>query len=348
VPNPLAIDPVVSYKLAAPGHDLGSLTSDTPNAVVGQLGTLPSTIPITVTARDLDTGHVQRSRTNVVDETDVGQPTGAPAIEMIAPLAVAQAAGNIFDGTPGRESGSICVRIALRESPKASPRFCERYVISGSLSAGSSSLATAMASDISGALGLVDGVSFRALHITKVVVSVRVERGLAQADLVDAAAPRVVRRGRGARVRLLVRVQQGPLLHRSFTMRIPRSLRPGLSLVTLQGTPIDPSDGGSGGTSSSLVQAIANSLGGGGSILGPSIKSIPELIDAVKATSRYDGVKATFSSLGAHGSSPEPPPGGLARLFAHTSATGGHRIEAFRDPTLRIGGSATMLVRVAR
>src|SRR5690242_5422454 len=34
-----------SYKLASPGHTLGVLTSDTPNAVIGQLGSPPPSVP---------------------------------------------------------------------------------------------------------------------------------------------------------------------------------------------------------------------------------------------------------------------------------------------------------------
>ena len=46
----------LSYKLAAPGHTVGTLTSDTPNAVIGEVGPAPTLVPVEVTAHDLDTG----------------------------------------------------------------------------------------------------------------------------------------------------------------------------------------------------------------------------------------------------------------------------------------------------
>ena len=45
VNNPIDSEQVTSYKLAAPGHDLGTLTNDAPSAVVGRLGALPAALP---------------------------------------------------------------------------------------------------------------------------------------------------------------------------------------------------------------------------------------------------------------------------------------------------------------
>src|SRR5581483_3870503 len=81
-----------SYKLAAFGHTEGTLTSDTPNAVIGRLDAGPPQIPVDVTARDLDTGGTLLQHTDVADETDVGLPSVASGLDLIAPLAIAQAA----------------------------------------------------------------------------------------------------------------------------------------------------------------------------------------------------------------------------------------------------------------
>jgi hypothetical protein len=89
VSNP---DPSASYKLAFPGHALGTLTSDTPAAVIGELGPLPALIPVQVTAHDLDTGRVISEQTQVADETAVGLPLGSSLLDTMAPLAVGQAA----------------------------------------------------------------------------------------------------------------------------------------------------------------------------------------------------------------------------------------------------------------
>ncbi|MGO9976565.1 MAG: hypothetical protein ACLP01_27900 [Solirubrobacteraceae bacterium] len=54
IDNPDPTNP--STKLASPGHTEGTLTSDTPNGVIGTVGAPPSLIPVDVTATDLDTG----------------------------------------------------------------------------------------------------------------------------------------------------------------------------------------------------------------------------------------------------------------------------------------------------
>ncbi len=47
VSNP-GVDVSTSYKLAAFGHSLGTLTSDTPNAVIGTVGAAAPLIPLDV------------------------------------------------------------------------------------------------------------------------------------------------------------------------------------------------------------------------------------------------------------------------------------------------------------
>ena len=55
VNNPVAVQDVATYKLGSPGNDLGTITSDGPNGVVGVLGAPPASFPLRVTAKDLDT-----------------------------------------------------------------------------------------------------------------------------------------------------------------------------------------------------------------------------------------------------------------------------------------------------
>ncbi len=119
-----------SYKLAAPGHTEGTLSSDTPNAVIGEVGAPPPTVPVDVTARDRDTGQSLSLDTQVADETDIGLPLGSSLVDTIAPLEVAQAATQIYDGPPADESGNMCLKIYLRETSEPLG-FCNRYVGTG-------------------------------------------------------------------------------------------------------------------------------------------------------------------------------------------------------------------------
>ena len=126
--NPSAsFDSFGSYKYGAAGHALGTLTNDALNAVVGRVGPLPATVPVTVTARDLDTGAERVVQTDVADEAAVDQPTGGSILSLIAPLAVTQAGGTVLGGSPARLTGRACfaVRLAELEDPL---RFCNRYV----------------------------------------------------------------------------------------------------------------------------------------------------------------------------------------------------------------------------
>jgi hypothetical protein len=99
-----------SYKLAAPGHVEGTLTSDNPSDVIGVVGAPPASIPVDVQAHDLDTGHALALDSAVADETDLGNPIG-DLLDVVAPVAIAQAATQIYDGAPANESGSMCLRI---------------------------------------------------------------------------------------------------------------------------------------------------------------------------------------------------------------------------------------------
>ena len=134
VNNPNVADNT-SYKLASAGHTVGTLSSDTPNAVIGQLGAAPAMVPIDVVAHDLDTGSTLTQRTQVADETDVGLPLGSSLVELVAPLAIAQAATQVYNGPPASESGRMCLTVMVREV-RGPLRFCNRYVSTGTSGAG--------------------------------------------------------------------------------------------------------------------------------------------------------------------------------------------------------------------
>ena len=123
VGNPLDTTAATSYKLAAPGHTLGTLTNDALTGVVGTLGAPPGTVPLTVRVKDMDTGAFTEQRTNLVDETDLGDPDGQDALSAIASLAVAQGVTSAFDGAPAQETGRPLPDRAPARAARAAARL---------------------------------------------------------------------------------------------------------------------------------------------------------------------------------------------------------------------------------
>jgi hypothetical protein len=292
-PDPTSTQP--SYKLAAPGHTVGMLSSDTPNAVVGVLGAPPPVVPVDVTADDLDTGNTLSLDTQVADETDVGLPLGASILDTIAPLEVAQAATQIYDGPPAHESGTMCLRIYLRES-RSPLGFCNRYVgtgVPGDAGLAPPELALAASTDVTTAFSDVERVSFAALHVEHVVASLRAARGLDAATILAARAPFQVKAGHTVRVRLLVQAYRGPVRTIGFRLRIPAHAQ-GPLLVTIHG-PAAPTTS----SSASLSSALASALGSGSPTpSGPPIDSLAELRQAIAGIASYDGLTANIQGHG--------------------------------------------------
>ncbi|HUA05612.1 MAG TPA: hypothetical protein VMB27_17020 [Solirubrobacteraceae bacterium] len=307
-----------SYKLASPGHTEGILTSDTPNAIIGEVGTPPPTVPVDVTAHDLDTGQSLSLDTQVADETDIGLPLGTSLVDTIAPLEVAQAATQIYDGPPAAESGRMCLRIYVRES-RTPFGFCNRYVGTGTAGdAGASppELASATSGDVTTAFGDFERVDFAALHVTHVVADIAAQRGLATASIVSAHAPSRVKAGRTVRVRLVVRVYRGRRRTVSFRLRIPAGAS-GPIAVTIHGPATPPPPASSNSLTSSLVISLSagGAPSGGGSA---PISSLPELRAAIASIPTYDGLYA--------------------------NVPGQRKRRVFRDPSLLITGRTTLLM----
>ena len=317
-PNPA--DSPSSYKLAAPGHVLGTLTSDTPNGVIGLVGSPPPTIPVEVTAHDLDTGRVISEQTQVADETDVGSPLGTSMLDTIAPLALGQAAIDIYDGPPASESGRLCLRVQLRESSQPLG-FCKRYVGIGA--AGDSGeqppeLSNGVATDVATALGVLDQVQFAQLHVTKVEATVDAQRGLQEASITGAHAPKRVRAGTVARIRLRVRMFRGGVRTVSLRIRIPQGAHGHLA-ATIHGpsfSPTPPSSSGSGLASLISITLTPPTLSG------PPPPSIAAVRRAISAIGGYDGLKVSFN-------------GGAAK-------------PTYTDPSLLISGRTTLAFQVSR
>jgi hypothetical protein len=304
-----------SFKLAVPGHTEGTVTSDTSNAVIGTVGAGPRLIPVDVTARDRDTGHVLHLDSEVADETAVGDPLGASLADTIAPLAAAQAATEVYNGPPANESGSMCLSVFLRGSQQPL-RFCNRYVGTGSagdMGEGPPELATATMNDATNALGLLDAETFAQLHVTKIRATIQARRGLLEAQILSASAPRRVRPGEAVRVHLHVRLYRGPLRTITLPLRIPRGVH-GTFVARLAG----PSPSGSESqVLGSLASSLAEALGGGSAVdsgFGPS--SLLELRALFAATAAYDGLTLSIKGQPA--------------------------VKAFRDPSLLVLGDAVL------
>jgi len=309
--NPLGFPPLDSYKLAAPGHVLGTLTNDAPAAVVGDVGAPPPTVPLTVTVRDADTGKTLQQRTDVVDEADVGEPMGQSALSLIAPIAVAQAVTTAFDGSPARESGRLCLRARVRET-KTPLRFCKRYVLNGSDSfGGDAPVASLMGENVAEALQGISSAHFATLHVERVSVGVKIARGLELASMVGAKAPRTVRAGQQLPVALRVRLERGPLRTVHFALKIPRDTFNGVQPLLLVGSGVDFGDGFD----------FFSELFGEGPPPPGSAPTLKEMIDRIAAIGRYDGVQVQLA--------PHQP-----------------RVHAFLDPDVRISGHALLVVKV--
>jgi hypothetical protein len=324
VNNPIDSEQSTSYKLAAPGHDLGTLTNDAPSAVVGRLGALPQRFPLRVSATDLDSPpptRIVHENVVIADETLAGQPTGSSSLTQVGPVAVAQAAYNILRGSPARQSGEMCVRITIRER-KAPLRFCNTYV-GGS----PSSPAAPLVADFAAASALLDAYNFGTLHVTAVAVNLKLRRDLHQAYLLAASAPTHVRRGSDVKVRILAQRVRGARFTRTVKVHIPRDLRKGTHILSLTGTAADAVAGQDDAQDLSSTFTISLGDGDDSSDDDPGPRDLDELAQAFAGLAREDGVTASFAKPG-----------------SDDSATG--EIEVLRDPQLRISGSTRLRVVV--
>lgn len=297
-----------SYKLAAPGHTVGTLTSDTPNAVIGQVGPSPRMIPVSVTARDLDTHKTITEDTQVADESDIGNPLGSSLLSTIAPFAVGQAAIDVFDGAPANQSGTMCLKVQLRERHTLL-KFCNRYSGNGGggeLASELPAVASGAASDAASAVSLIDQVQFATLHVVKVAATITARSGLDVASILSARAPRVVRAGSRVKVHLRVQLYRSSIRTITFGLQIPRGLR-GHQVALLTG--------GSGSGPGGFLAQLLGLFGGGGAGGGPP-SSIAALKAAFSAVPGYDGLSVAFGR--------QPP----------------HHV--FRDPKLVINGRAVL------
>jgi hypothetical protein len=316
--NPLQIGAIGStYKLAASGHDVGTVTNDSFSAVTGRLGTLPHTVPIQVIARNEDTKGQVVVNTAAADEAAVDIPSGGSWTSAIAPLAVTQGISAALGSVPGRLTGEMCARITVTEIKKPL-RFCNRYVsASGGQSedgGATNAVLSGAANDLGSALGTIDGYTGKPPTVTGVTVLVKVHRGTDQAFIRSISLPSKVRPGQKVKARVSLQVVRGDKLTRTYTLTIPRDARPGRQSLRLVG---QDADAGSDAFTTIILGDDEEENEGGD----PGAGSLDELAAQVRETQRFDGVSVRI---------------------------GRARGNAFRDKDFRISGQAERTVRVTR
>src|SRR3954454_8893328 len=238
VNNPLGVGDVSTYKLAAPTDSVGTLLGDGIDAVTGRMGALPDSFPLTVAALDQDTGRRVVLRSQVADETSVGNPSGASPVSGIAAIAAGQAGYEVLRGSPSRQSGGLCMHITIAERAKPMG-FCNTYV--GGTPGQAGVVGSPAVSDVSQAIGVLDGYQFGSLHVKSVDIDLRARRGLTQAYLVGLRGPHVLHRGRNYRFKAVLRRLRGPKLIRTLTIHVSRGLHRGFHEIVVRGTPSDTS-----------------------------------------------------------------------------------------------------------
>ena len=317
VDNPLGTENAVSAKIAAPGHDLGTLTYDGRDGIAGLLGATPPSTALTVTVRNGATGATRTSRAQVAEEAEVGLPDGVSPITIVAPMAVGQAAYTALDGSPTLQSARMCLRLTIAQLPKPIG-FCRRYVgaYGGGQNAGGPFL-----SDLWTALNDLDVFAYGTPRLTRADVALTVEPGLQQALLRSVEGPAVLRRGHEARLVLHLQRYRGERFTRVARLRVPRGAPLGRVRVDLTGRALD------GAESSGDIQLV---LGGsrrddGGD---PGPKSYAGLAREVRSLGGSDGVRVQLRARG----------GGRR--------TAPQRLAA--DPEVRISGTASYAARVER
>jgi hypothetical protein len=306
-----------SYKLAAAGHDVGTLSNDAFSAVVGTVGTLPRTTLFRAVGVDRDTGVTKQVVTNIADETDVDNPTGFSPLGAVGPLAIAQAAGGTMKSAPGRLSGRMCLRITFAERPKRPARFCNRYVSSGIfdpfLGPLGNPIAFNAAMDASTAFTFIEAYQGRTPHVANVHSEVQLQRGERVAFLRSVRAPRRVKPGQRISLRVTMQRLRGGNFTRRYKVRVPRGLKPGRRLtLRLNGFEDDMSE-----------EDILEILFG----------IDPDAEDESSGPARLNDLIESISSLG--------------RWDGVTMRLGGTRKRAFKDDDMLIVGRTATRVRVA-
>ncbi len=125
--NPVGSQDLTTYKFAAPGHDLGTLTNDAASA--RRRAPRPAADALPAAGRGPGPGLRARERVELAHRRRVG---ARPALRVLGAgtgrvaWRSARSRTTCCAGVPLRQSGSMCVRIGVVGLPKPM-RFCNRY-----------------------------------------------------------------------------------------------------------------------------------------------------------------------------------------------------------------------------
>jgi hypothetical protein len=318
IDNPIGGGGLETYKLSSLGHTLGTLSDDDVNGVAGRTGVLPHTVPVHVAARDLDAKRDVTVDMNVADEAKVDLPSGGSWTSALTPLAIVQAATDVFASTPSRVSGDVCTDIRVAELSKPM-RFCNRYVSSSATLSDDGSLGNAVttgaAGDVGTALGDIDAYTGKPPTVTGVSVDMRLRRTAEQAFIRHVSLPRRVRPGQDVRVKLALQQVRGDRFTRTYRVHIPRRAPAGLTELEFVGQDVDQGDSG-------LISIILSDSGESTPGGDPGPRTVHALAKEISRIHRYDGVSLRL---------------GHERV-----------VHAFRDAGIRISGQAAVTVRILR
>jgi hypothetical protein len=318
IDNPLGGGGLETYKLSSLGHTLGTLSDDGINGVAGRTGVFPHTVPVHVAAHDVDAKHDSTVDMNVADEAKLDLPSGGSWTSALTPLAVVQAATDVFDSTPSRVTGDVCTAIRVAELSKPM-RFCNRYVSTSATLSDDGSLGNAVttgaAGDIGTALGDIDAYTGKPPTVTGVSVDMKLHRTAEQAFMRHVSLPRRLRPGQDVKVRVTLQQDRGDRFTRSYRLHVPQRAPSGTVRLQFVGQDVDQGDSG-------LVSIILsdgdNSTPGGD----PGPRTVHALAREIAHIHRYDGVSLRLGR--------------------------GDTVRAFRDPGFRISGQAKVTVRIVR
>jgi hypothetical protein len=274
IQNPVGVPDfgAMTYKLASSdGHVLGSITSDTVDAIAGKVGSDPPSFPLHIDARNRAGERVTQDSL-LSDERDLGYGAG---LSFVAPLGVTQALGRLMRDF-GPVTFRMCARFRVRElrNPMG---FCNTYF----------SVDDAVL-DLSDAGAMIDFFDLAPLHVQRSAISVRARAGLKEDVLIGARGPRRARRGQRIRVRLKLQRRRGARRTITVPVRVPRSLRPGRHRLTFTGS-------GGGFSDEALVEELIamfeGELSGGGS---SEPRTVRQLARRIKLFRRSVGIRAKF------------------------------------------------------
>jgi hypothetical protein len=340
--SPGILAPGGSYKLAVTGRTVGALTSDGFSAVVGVTGRDAGGFPMRAFVTDRDTGRRSDSAVRIADETDVGNPMGTSLAGAIAPLFLDGAITGAMGSRPAQVTAQLCVRVVLRESARPL-RYCNRHVTTAQSSASpySSAAGVVAATDLEGAIELLDSYRRDVLHVREMSARVSLWRGARLAYLQSLDAPARVRPGQRVRLRVTIQAPGAKPQARRFTARIPRAAEPGRRLLTLTGPDADSGEDPLEALVSLLVgDASADAGDAAEDGLGPA--SLEVLRSEFAALGRYDGLVLSIEKP--RNSTSADSVEELEALLSGEDA--GPSARAYRDARVRIAGTVSAPVRV--